>query len=551
MQQLNTILLATSAPTNQNTSKSGASANQYAGQNIRQDTHQQGFSAALASANSASSLEKKASYLHDNRQPIRTNEPQGDTPEAAEDEVQLIFAQIGMAQEMHNLAARGETLPLGAGMVAGNGTSMLGESLDAELLASELADGAQAAADCLDTDLLDTDLWNTDQLELAHVDTALSGSESNNTDLVSAALSSQQMDAQQALMVGTELDSPQTLEELMQLSAGSVAGASQDELSLHERSLYDLSQAADGQDDAHASVLSRAPGTILAAEGTHSETDGQDVATITAATHAAVNKAANPLVQGTILGAAEQDNGAASLEADSGKMVEQGKLAEQSVKDASLAALDPRQASDLRQGIDIRQDDVVTTWLDEQMDSALENKPSDFKPLSASHSANAQATSLRPELPLIPISLRQGGGQTPMQEMIQRFSPLMQQQMIAMVSQGLQQAEIRLDPPELGHMLVKIQVQGDQTQVQFQVTQSQTRELVEQAMPRLRELLLEQGMQLADSHVSQGDQGQRREGGFANSQEPNVSNLDDFSAEELDLGLNQSISLTSGIDYYA
>ncbi|MGL4640389.1 MAG: flagellar hook-length control protein FliK, partial [Shewanella sp.] len=176
---------------------------------------------------------------------------------------------------------------------------------------------------------------------------------------------------------------------------------------------------------------------------------------------------------------------------------------------------------------------------------------SDFKPLSASHSANAQATSLRPELPLIPISLRQGGGQTPMQEMIQRFSPLMQQQMIAMVSQGLQQAEIRLDPPELGHMLVKIQVQGDQTQVQFQVTQSQTRELVEQAMPRLRELLLEQGMQLADSHVSQGDQGQRREGGFANSQEPNVSNLDDFSAEELDLGLNQSISLTSGIDYYA
>ncbi|MGL4901331.1 MAG: flagellar hook-length control protein FliK [Shewanella sp.] len=551
MQQLNTILLATSAPTNQNTSKSGASANQYAGQNIRQDTHQQGFSAALASANSASSLEKKASYLHDNRQPTRTNEPQGDTPEAAEDEVQLIFAQIGMAQEMHNLAARGETLPLGAGMVAGNGASMLGESLDAELLASELADGAQAAADCLDTDLLDTDLLNTDQLELAHVDTALSGSESNNTDLVSAALSSQQMDAQQALMVGTELDSPQTLEELMQLSAGSVAGASQDELSLHERSLYDLSQAADGQDDAHAAVLSRAPGTILAAEGTHSETDGQDVATITAATHAAVNKAANPLVQGTILGAAEQDNGAAPLEGDSGKMAEQGKLAEQSVKDASIAALDPRQASDLRQGIDIRQDDVVTTWLDEQTDSALENKPSDFKPLSASHSANAQATSLRPELPLIPISLRQGGGQTPMQEMIQRFSPLMQQQMIAMVSQGLQQAEIRLDPPELGHMLVKIQVQGDQTQVQFQVTQSQTRELVEQAMPRLRELLLEQGMQLADSHVSQGDQGQRREGGFANSQEPNVSNLDDFSAEELDLGLNQSISLTSGIDYYA
>ncbi|MGL4615252.1 MAG: flagellar hook-length control protein FliK, partial [Shewanella sp.] len=414
-------------------------------------------------------------------------------PETAEDEVQLIFAQIGMAQEMQDLAARGETLPLGAGMVADNGAGMQGERLDVKLQASELADDAQAVPDFFDTELL----------ALGDVDTRLSGAALNNTEWLNAGVNPQQMDAQQALRVG--LESPQALEAL-----------------------------ADEQDGTHAANASLfAPGATLTPEGANLDSDGQDVATSTAA-----NKAANPHAQGTILGAAEQDNGAA-LDGDSGK------LAEQSAKDASLAALDPRQ------GIDIRQDDVVTTWLDEQTDSALEYKPVEFKPFSLSHSANAQTASLRPDVPLIPISLRQGGEQTPMQEMIKRFSPLMQQQMIAMVSQGLQQAEIRLDPPELGHMLVKIQVQGDQTQVQFQVTQSQTRELVEQAMPRLRELLLEQGMQLADSHVSQGDQGQRREGGFAHRQDPNVSNLDDFSAEELDLGLNQSISLTSGIDYYA
>ena len=80
----------------------------------------------------------------------------------------------------------------------------------------------------------------------------------------------------------------------------------------------------------------------------------------------------------------------------------------------------------------------------------------------------------------------------------------MKQQLITMVGQGAQHAEIRLDPAELGHMVVKIQVNGEQTQVQFQVAQSQTKDLIEQAIPKLREMLAEEGLQLADSHVSQG-----------------------------------------------
>ncbi|WP_107948407.1 flagellar hook-length control protein FliK [Shewanella baltica] len=158
----------------------------------------------------------------------------------------------------------------------------------------------------------------------------------------------------------------------------------------------------------------------------------------------------------------------------------------------------------------------------------------------------------RQETMQVQLSLRQGvEQQNQMQEMIQRFSPVMKQQLITMVSQGIQHAEIRLDPPELGHMLVKIQVHGDQTQVQFHVTQTQTRDLVEQAMPRLRELLQEQGMQLADSHVSQGGQGERREGGFGDGGGSSGADVDEISAEELHLGLNQASSVNSGIDYYA
>lgn len=176
----------------------------------------------------------------------------------------------------------------------------------------------------------------------------------------------------------------------------------------------------------------------------------------------------------------------------------------------------------------------------------------DIKSFSSLTQSSTPLQVNRQETMQVQLSLRQGvDQQNQMQEMIQRFSPVMKQQLITMVSQGIQHAEIRLDPPELGHMLVKIQVHGDQTQVQFHVTQTQTRDLVEQAMPRLRELLQEQGMQLADSHVSQGGQGERREGGFGDGGGSNGAEVDEISAEELHLALNQATSVNSGIDYYA
>lgn len=211
------------------------------------------------------------------------------------------------------------------------------------------------------------------------------------------------------------------------------------------------------------------------------------------------------------------------------------------LKDAKLAVT-----------LDTRQETTLLNRAEEDTASTIELKPTEFKSVSTLASTAGQAQINRQDPQQVQLSLRQGvETQNQMQEMIQRFSPVMKQQLVTMVSQGIQHAEIRLDPPELGHMLVKIQVHGDQTQVQFHVTQSQTRDVIEQAIPRLRELLQEQGMQLADSHVSQGDQGQRREGSFGEGGGSGGANVDDFSAEELDLGLNQATSLNSGIDYYA
>ncbi|HIF9227311.1 TPA: flagellar hook-length control protein FliK [Photobacterium damselae] len=73
-----------------------------------------------------------------------------------------------------------------------------------------------------------------------------------------------------------------------------------------------------------------------------------------------------------------------------------------------------------------------------------------------------------------------------------------------MAAKNLKQIDIRLDPPELGRMQIKLSLHDDnQASIQFQVAHQQTRDLIDQAMPRLRELLLQQGMQLAQSSVHQ------------------------------------------------
>lgn len=77
-------------------------------------------------------------------------------------------------------------------------------------------------------------------------------------------------------------------------------------------------------------------------------------------------------------------------------------------------------------------------------------------------------------------------------------------QVQVMVARSLDQMTVRLDPQELGSMSIKVQVGADQqVHVQFQVTNPATRDLVEQSLPRLRELLGDAGVQLGDAQVGQ------------------------------------------------
>lgn len=73
-------------------------------------------------------------------------------------------------------------------------------------------------------------------------------------------------------------------------------------------------------------------------------------------------------------------------------------------------------------------------------------------------------------------------------------------------------AEIHLNPPDLGPLQVKISTQQDQTSVVFNSQHAAVRDALDQNLPRLRDMLGGQGIQLAD--VGVGNQGHARQQDF-------------------------------------
>jgi flagellar hook-length control protein FliK len=77
-----------------------------------------------------------------------------------------------------------------------------------------------------------------------------------------------------------------------------------------------------------------------------------------------------------------------------------------------------------------------------------------------------------------------------------------------MVGQNIQQAEIKLNPPNLGPLEIKISLQNEQTSVTFVAAQAPTREALEASIPRLRELFGEINLNLANVDVGQQQAGE-------------------------------------------
>ena len=93
-----------------------------------------------------------------------------------------------------------------------------------------------------------------------------------------------------------------------------------------------------------------------------------------------------------------------------------------------------------------------------------------------------------------------------------QFSEELSQQVRVFVNNGLQEARLQLTPADLGKVQITINMEGDHARVVFVAETAIARDLLDQSMPRLREMLQQSGIQLAQGDVNDQAESQRREG---------------------------------------
>lgn len=98
-----------------------------------------------------------------------------------------------------------------------------------------------------------------------------------------------------------------------------------------------------------------------------------------------------------------------------------------------------------------------------------------------------------------------------------QFTSALGQQIAWMADQKIGRAELRLDPEELGPLEVSLELDGDEIRAEFSSRSAEVRSLLDSQVPKLRELLAEQGFSLADAQIGQEraayqDTPQQREG---------------------------------------
>ena len=141
------------------------------------------------------------------------------------------------------------------------------------------------------------------------------------------------------------------------------------------------------------------------------------------------------------------------------------------------------------------------------------------------------------------------------------WSQAFSEKMTYLVKQDIQGAEIRLNPAHLGPVEVRIAINQDQAHVTLAASQGATREALEAALPKLREMLSDAGLTLASATVS-GDSfsdqrgrestfnmtgDSQQNGNFEGAQQL----TEELSPEEQSVAMNSVVSGPKVLDVFA
>jgi hypothetical protein len=121
-----------------------------------------------------------------------------------------------------------------------------------------------------------------------------------------------------------------------------------------------------------------------------------------------------------------------------------------------------------------------------------------------------------------------------------------------MLNEKLLVAEIKLNPPHLGALEIRVMQEGDRTSIQFIAPQAAVRDALDGALQRLRDLFQESGLNLGDVTVSQQGGGENNQpGGDGDDGQNSLAGTDGEAAQNL-AGEGTQVGTPQGlVDFYA
>ena len=129
------------------------------------------------------------------------------------------------------------------------------------------------------------------------------------------------------------------------------------------------------------------------------------------------------------------------------------------------------------------------------------------------------------------------------------------QRVVYMANANVQQAQITLNPEKLGPIQIKLHMDRDQQmQVSMVAQHGTTKEALEQAVPRLREMLEQAGISIANVDVEQESSFASQYDGQDGESEASSKTASSASPDELDnndtVATTQTIASDNVVDYY-
>ncbi|MCU6435391.1 flagellar hook-length control protein FliK [Undibacterium sp. Jales W-56] len=128
------------------------------------------------------------------------------------------------------------------------------------------------------------------------------------------------------------------------------------------------------------------------------------------------------------------------------------------------------------------------------------------------------------------------------------------QKVVWMVAGGEQTAELTLNPPDLGPLQIVLSVSNDQASATFSSAQPEVREALESALPKLRQMMSEAGVQLSGFSVN--SQASQQSNPQSNGRSSFSSSRQAGNSSETDTGstittIKRSMTKIGGVDTFA